>query len=416
MKRILVVGAGAIGLACAYSLARRGHRVTVVDKGEPGAACTRGNAGWIVPSLSAPIAAPGMTWTSLKWMLSSDSPLYIAPSAAPRLARWLWRFWRHCNERDYLKGLHAVAALNHGTLAAFDALANDGVPFELHRAGLLCVYRDAKYMEAARGEFRYLRDYGYGVPEPLSGEVLRQMEPGLSDAVTAGFEIPEEYHVRPESLAAGYATALARMGVEIRTGVSVRGGHTSGKTIIVETADGATAGEIEADDVLVAAGAWSGAVIERLGVRLPVQAGKGYSLTMSSDGARVRRPVLLGESKIAVTPFDGALRFAGTMELSGVNERFDVRRMAAIRRGVERFFREPMPAGGTEWVGMRPLTPDGLPLLGRVPRLENVWVATGHAMLGITMAPVTGDAMAAMMSGETAPAAMAAFEPGRFRW
>lgn len=412
MQRIIVVGAGAIGLACAYALAKRGRHVVVVDKGAPGDACTKGNAGWVVPSISAPVPAPGLTWTSLKWMLSSDSPLYIAPSAAPALSRWLWRFWRHCNQRDWRSGLEAVASINRGTFAAYDALAKDGVDFELHHDGLLYVFCATRYMEGVRAEFQHLKAYGYGIPDVLDGDELRRMEPALSDQVTAGFLVPEERHVRPETLASGYAAKLATMGVELRSGVEVRGGRASAHEVVLET----SAGTIEGSELLVAAGAWSGEVIERFGVTLPVQGGKGYSLTIPGEGARVTRPIYFGESKIAATPFDGALRFAGTMELSGVNERFDARRMAAVRRGVGRYFRDALPPGGTEWVGMRPLTPDGLPMMGRVPHLANVWVATGHAMLGITMAPVTGEAMADVMTGAAPPAAMEAFAPARFRW
>ncbi|MCC6927742.1 MAG: FAD-dependent oxidoreductase [Gemmatimonadaceae bacterium] len=411
MKRIVVVGAGAIGLACAHALAKRGLQVVVVDKGAPGDACTKGNAGWIVPSLSAPIPAPGMTWRSLAWMLSSDSPLHVAPTAVPRLARWLWHFWRHCNARDWSAGLHAVAALNRGTLAAFDALAREGIEVELHRQGLLCVFGQVRDMERVRAEFEQLRDYGYRVPTPLSGDALRELEPALSSNVTTGFLTSEEYHVRPESLAAGYAARLTHMGVELRTGVTVLGARAGAHAVVLETDVGA----IEGEGVLVAAGAWSGEVLQRFGVRLPVQAGKGYSLTIDTPHPQLQRPVYLGETKIAATPFDGAVRFAGTMELSGVNERFDARRMTAIRKGIARYLREPLPAGGTEWVGMRPLTPDGLPMMGLVPGFGNVWVATGHAMLGITLAPVTGEAMAALIAGEVPPVSLRAFDPGRFR-
>ena len=410
--RTVVVGAGAIGLACAWALARRGRHVTVLDAGAPGAGCTLGNAGWVVPALAAPIPAPGLVRKSLRWMLSRDSPLYIAPTAVPSLARWLWRFWGHCNAADHQAGLHAVAALNRGTLAAFDALAGEGVDVELHRDGLLYVFLDPRYMDASREEVRALEPYGYALPEPLDGAALRALEPGLSDEVTSGFLLPGEAHVRPETLAAGYATALQRLGGEVRAGVTVRGGREHGASVVLDT----SAGPVEADEVLVAAGARSGEVLDGFGVRLPVQAGKGYSVTIPGAESVLRRPILMGESKVAVTPFDGALRVAGTMELSGVNERFDARRMAAIRRGVARYVRAPLPAGGTEWVGMRPLTPDGLPLLGRVPRLARVWVATGHAMLGITMAPVTGQAMAALMTGGTPPAPLEPFAPGRFRW
>ncbi len=416
MSRVVVVGAGVIGLACAYSLKKRGRDVIVLDKGEPGGACSKGNAGWITPSISAPIPAPGLMLASLRWMLQSDSPLYISPAAAPGLARWLWRFWRYCNPRDFIHGLRAVAELNRKTLSAFDELERDGVEFELHRSGMLCVFLDERYMRRALAEFGHYREYGYRVPTPVGGAELRRIEPALSDAVTSGFVVEEEFHVRPESLIAGYADQLRRVGVEIRSGVEVQGanGARAGDRVRgVET----SAGLVEGDEVLVAAGAWSGQVLEHFGVSLPVQAGKGYSITLNGAEPRLTRPLYLGEARVGGSPFDGATRFAGTMELSGVNETLDRRRIAGIRVGIARYLRQPVNKGeGVEWVGMRPLTPDGLPLLGRVPGYRNLSVATGHAMLGITMAPVTGEAMADVITGAASAAALAPFDPGRFRW
>jgi D-amino-acid dehydrogenase len=414
MRRTIVVGAGAIGLATAYALRKRGREVTVIDRGQPGEACSRGNAGWITPSISSPIPAPGMTLTSLKWMLRSDSPLYISPTAAPGLARWLWRFWRHCNARDFVAGLHAVANLNRRTLPLFDQLEKDGVPMELHKQGLLFVFMDRHYMERVREEFEYYKEYGYGVPSPVGGSDLHAMEPTLSAAVQHGFLVPEEYHVRPETLSRGYATKLSQMGAEIRTGVDVLGGtRSNGKVTGLETSQG----HLPADEVLVAAGAWSGQVVEHFGVRLPVQAGKGYSITLEQGGPRFTRPLYLGEAKIGCSPFEGAIRFAGTMELSGINTVLDRRRVVGIRAGIGRYFNQPIgEREGSEWVGMRPLTPDGLPMMGRVPGFDNLYLATGHAMLGITLAPATGESMAELMTGTLASSALAAFEPGRFRW
>ncbi len=413
---VVVVGAGVIGLACAYALRKRGREVIVLDQGAPGGACSQGNAGWITPSLSAPLPAPGLALTSLKWMLRRESPLYIAPIAVPGLARWLWRFWRHCNPRDYVRGLRALAELNRKTLAGFADLKRDGMEFELHRNGLLFAFLDGRLMRHALADFDHHREFGYRMPAPLEGGDLRRLEPALSDAVTAGFMVEEEFHVRPETLIAGYADRLRRMGVEIRSGISVTGANGAGRggrIAGVET----SAGVVEGEEVLVAAGAWSGQVLQPFGVSLPVQAGKGYSITIAGAEPRISRPLYLGEALVGCSPFDGAIRFAGTMELSGMNDSLDRRRIVGIRAGVGRYLREPLNEGeGTEWVGMRPLTPDGLPLLGRIPGYRNLSVATGHAMLGITLAPVTGDLVADVITGTASPAALAPFDPGRFRW
>lgn len=415
MSRIVVVGAGVIGLACAYSLKKRGREVIVLDMGQPGGACSKGNAGWITPSISAPIPAPGLMLASLRWMLQSDSPLYISPAAVPALARWLWRFWRYCNRRDFLHGLRAVSELNRKTLSAFDELERDGFQFELHRSGMLCVFLDERYMLRVLAEFGHYREYGYRMPTPVQGSDLTRLEPALSGAVTSGFLVEEEFHIRPETLIAGYVDRLRRMGVEIRSEVKVlgaSGARNGGRIRGVET----SAGVVEGDQVVVAAGAWSGQVLEPFGVSLPVQAGKGYSITLNGAEPQLCRPLYLGEARVGGSPFNGATRFAGTMELSGVNERLDRRRIVGIRAGIERYLRRPVEEGeGVEWVGMRPLTPDGLPMLGRVPGYQNLLVATGHAMLGITMAPVTGEAIADVITGCPSPA-LAPFDPGRFRW
>ena len=413
MTRTIVIGAGVIGLACAYSLKCRGVDVVLVEMNLPGQACSKGNCGWVTPSISSPIPAPGLTWTSIKWMLKSDSPLYISPVAVPSLARWLWQFWRHCNTTDFLAGLNAVSSLNQSTFAAFAQLERDGVQFEFHRDGLLFVFKDESYMEGARTEFEYYKNYGYEVPERLSGDELRRLEPALSRSVTSGFLVKEEAHVRPESLVAGYLAKLKLLGVEVKTGSRFVSAATKGRRVTeIQTEDES----LSCDNVLIAAGAWSGKVTKLFGVTTPVQAGKGYSVTVSGGGPKLVRPLYLGEARIGCSPYNGAVRFAGTMELSGINMALDRRRVTGIRNGIREYLAEPLgETEGIEWVGMRPLTPDGLPLLGKVPRYDNLFLATGHAMLGVTLAPATGELMADLIAGEENPIAKP-FDPGRFNW
>ena len=412
MSKTVVIGAGVIGLACAYALNKRGREVVVLDQGSPANICSLGNAGWIVPSLSAPLPAPGLTLKSLGWLLKKESPLYISPAALPRLAGWLWQFWRHCNRRDFEAGVAALASLNRETMRLFDSLAADGVRFEMHRSGLLFAFLAESTMRPVLREFLPLERYGYAMPRPLAADELHQLEPALSKAVVCGFLVEQERHVRPESLRTGLLQRLIERGVDIRSGVDVVAGQGEGhKLKSIRTSEDI----FEGDLFVIAAGASSGRVASAFGVLLPVQAGKGYSITIEAGDVVINRPLYLGETLIGVTPFDGGVRFAGTMELSGINLRLDRQRITALQRGVSRF----LPSfsnwnGATEWVGMRPVTPDGLPAIGRLPHYDNMYIATGHGTLGVTLAPATGELIADLIeSGRTSDEAMA-FDPGRF--
>lgn len=345
-------------------------------------------------------------------MLSAESPLFIDPLAVPRMAPWLWQFWRHCTESDYMRGLAAVAALNHNTMRLWDEWQREGVGCELHREGLLFIFLDPAKLRATHAEFALLRQFGYTTPEILDGAGARRMEPSLSERVVGGFLVAGEYHVRPETFSAGLLSRLEALGVEVQSGVAVTGWDRDGGQVLgIRT----SRGSITADRFVVAAGSWTGLLTQMLGVKLPMQAGKGYSLTISQPSITLGRPLYLGDAKIGVSPFDGALRFAGTMELSGINLRLDPRRMIGLRRGIDRYFRQAFPRdAGEEWVGMRPLTPDGLPIIGRLRDVGNVYVASGHAMLGITLAPSTAEVIADLVTLGTASLDIAPFAAGRF--
>jgi D-amino-acid dehydrogenase len=410
VTRTVIVGAGVVGLSCAYMLRKRGEDVVLLDQAAPGSGCSRGNAGWIVPSLAEPLPAPGLTWTSLRWMLDRDSPLHIAPAALPELAGWLWVFWRHCNERAYKAGRAAWARLVDGIMGALDDLAADGVDFEMHKSGLLFVFLSEAAMRHA---LRTAADTSVEPPRVLTGGDLRQLEPSLSKAVVAGFLMEHERHVRPESLCSALIARAREMGVEIHSATDVTGGVIEGDTLrAVRTA----AGDIVADRCLIAAGARSGAVSRSVaGVPLPVQAGKGYALTMAGRPSPFSRPLYLDEARLGCSPFANGYRFAGTMELSGINERLVPDRVAAIRRAARRYLTlSSEDEGGVEWVGMRPLTPDGVPLIGRVPGHRNVFIATGHGMLGVTSALTTAASIADLITTGRATLDLTPFDPARF--
>ena len=407
--RVVVIGGGVIGLLAAHYLRKRGVEVTVLERGKPGAACSSGNAGWITPSISIPLPAPGLRLQSLRWMLRADSPLYISPFAAPRMLGFLLSFWKHCNDRDFRAGTAAFAELNRETMALFDALAADGLAFEEHRDGLLMIFRQTKNLEAERA---LLESFGYGPLRVLDKGEVHAREPALGPGIVGGLHVLPERTVRPEALCAAAAGDLRRHGVEIEEDCAVESFRLEGSRARAVVVAG---GEVEADAFLIATGAEAARLAGRCGCRLPLQAGKGYSITINEPAIEVRHPLYLGEARAGMTPFAGSLRIAGTMELSGINLALDRRRVAALARAAE----TDLPgstAGGSavEWVGMRPLTPDGVPILGALPTCANVFVATGHQMLGMTLAPSTGRVMAELITDGRSAIDLRPFAPGRF--
>jgi D-amino-acid dehydrogenase len=408
----VIVGGGVIGLACAWELRRRGEDVLILDRNEPGAACSAGNAGWITPSISTPLPAPGLVGTSMRWMMKRDSPLYIKPRLDPRFAGWLVGFWRNCRPDVYVRGLEALSALNQRTMPLFDRWQEDGIDFEMHKAGLLFLGLSREAITHTATEIEQLERFGYRRPSILSGAEVRELEPGLSDSVAGGFHVEEERHVRPETLTSGLVQRLKDDGVEIRTGVEVTGiARRSGTVNAVMT----NVGSVAAERVLIAAGSWTGQIAQRFGFKLPIEAGKGYSVTIEHPRRTITRPLDLIEARVAVTPFSDGLRLAGTMELSGLNLRLEPSRVEAIRRAGDQSLGD-WRGGRHEkvWVGMRPLTPDGLPVIGQVAGCDNLYVAGGHQMLGITLAPATGEAVAELMLSGTSQVDLRPFDPARF--
>ena len=413
MERVVIVGGGVIGLCAAFALERLGALVTVVDAGLPGGGASATNAGWIVPSLAAPVPAPGLVRTSFRWMLRSDSPLYIRPRADLDLARWLVAFWRRCNARDHRAGMEATAELARRTMDLYDELERAGVAFEQHRQGILFAYRSPTELEHDLRALEPLRAFGLDLPLPLWGDAVRALDPALADTVCGGYWIAGERHVRPESLTAGLVEFLTARGVAIRPNQPVTAiEHANGRATAVRV----TGDRIEADAVLLCAGAWTPRVARLVGVRIPIQGGKGYSLDYAPPPRPVSHALYLHEVRVAVTPLDGMVRLAGTMEFSGLNNMIRSDRVAAIARAGATALRDwpADPAVPRVGSGLRPMTPDGLPVIGWLPGFRNVAVASGHAMLGVTLAPATGAAIAELLASGEPPEEIRAFDPARF--
>lgn len=393
--RVAIVGGGVVGLCTAWYLARGGAEVVVIDRGRMGDATSRGNAGWIVPSLTAPLSAPGSVRQGARLMLRRDNPFYIRPRLSSALARWLFSFWRESRSARFSANVSSVYALGRRTLALFDELAEAGVEFEMHSQGLIFLCVSEAALEGAAARIARLVELGYkGAVEQLDGPQVRAREPAVGGAVVGGIHLKQERHVRPETLTTGLVSALAAAGVELVEGCRVAGVVRARSGWEVD-GDGERIG---CDRVVLAAGIWTNELLRPLGLRLAMEAGKGYSLTTRGEGIPPRHALYMVEPMVGVSPYRDSVRLAGMVELSGMDLSLHRGRLDALARAADTYFSGWRPAAPElEWAGLRPLSPDGLPFVGAAPGRPGLFVSTGHGMTGLTLAPASASALAPLV-------------------
>ncbi len=410
-RSAVVVGAGVAGLCSAYYLRKQDLDVVVLEANRIGSGASYGNGGWICPAQAGPLPEPGLSLYAMRSLFSRESALYFKPANWFELAPWLLRFWTHCNDRDHRHGVEAIARLCSGVFEIVQDLIDDGVDFELHRLGMLVAARDP---DAARGELAKLspmREFGYELPDEIvTNGALRELEPALAPEVNAGFLVHQHWHVRPDTFTAGLAAALQQMGVEILEGAEVVDFTiANGRVESVRS----TAGSHAADAFVLAAGAWTRPLAQMLDLSVPLAGGKGYSFFVTPS-VLPRHSVLLADVHVGCTPFGERMRIGGTMEFSGLNTRLDQHRIEGIIKGARRSF-QPWDEGtiDSHWAGMRPITPDGLPVLDRAAPYDNVYLATGYAMQGVTLAAPAGQALAELIVSGRKPEIIEPFGFGR---
>jgi D-amino-acid dehydrogenase len=408
---VLILGGGVIGLACAHYLLQAGRSVRVLEQGRVGAATSHGNCGTITPSHALPLAAPGMISEALRSLLRADAPLYIKPRVDLSLAGWLLHFAGRCNRTDWRRTANAKGTLLQASRKLLESLIRQHqLDCEFQASGLQYVYRGEQAFAQDRANLEVLRDLGIE-SQVISASTLAADEPALLPGMAGAIFFPGDAHLRPDR----FTSELARI---VREQGGVIEEHSTVTELVVENGRvqsvATSTGQRRSREVLVALGPWSATMLAQIDLRLPVQPGKGYSITYSRPTVVPRRPLVLRERSVCVTAWDSGFRLGSTMEFSGYDKSLNRTRLDALERGAREYLREPVgPAKLEEWYGWRPMTYDDLPILGRAPKQENLWLATGHGMMGMGMSAITGQLLADMITGRSPSLDPGPFSPTR---
>jgi D-amino-acid dehydrogenase len=402
----VIVGGGAIGVCCAYELARRDVEVTLLERGEELAAgASSGNAGLLCPSHSAPIANPDSLRNGLRWMLSPDSPFYLRPR--PSVTPWIARFVRASTPSRAAAGTRIIRELSLASLDLHAELASRGLATGFERRGILNVYETDAGFALAQAH----ADSTGLTASVLDRDETRRLEPAVGERVAGSVYYPDEAHCDPLAFVYAVARAAREAGATIETDAAVHRLSRSNGGIAVDW----NRGRLQADTVVLAAGAWTSELAASLGVFLPQEGGKGYHLDLARAPDDPKIPISFDEAHVIATPLPDRLRLSGTLELAGLDTSISRVRVDAIRRAAARVLAIDHERPELEtWAGLRPCTPDGLPVIGRPFGVEPLVLATGHARKGLSLSPITGKLVAELVVGDPTGFDLAPLSPDRF--
>ena len=395
---VVVIGGGIIGTSCAYYLSKTGWQVTLLDKGQHGAGCSHANCGYVSPSHVLPLAAPGAARMAFRLLFQRNAAFAVRPRFDPALWGWLLRFAVRCNRQDMLTAGRGIQALLNSSRLLYDQLLREEpIDCEWEARGLLFVFQSGPAMEHYAETNRLLSD-SFDMPaRRLDDDALTELEPALKPGLAGGWLYESDAHLRPDRLLSEWRRVLEGRGVVVREDCEVIGFASGGAAIAAVTSQG----ELPADAFVVSAGAWTPFLHRHLGCKVPIQPGKGYSITMPRPARCPTIPLIFEEHRVAVTPMRTGYRIGSTMEFAGYDTTLNRRRLDMLRDGARPYLHEPFAEPVTEeWFGWRPMTYDGLPIIDRSPAFANVHVAAGHNMLGLSMATATGKLVAEVLSGQ----------------
>ncbi|KAA3636103.1 MAG: FAD-dependent oxidoreductase [Bacteroidetes bacterium] len=413
--KIHIIGGGVIGLCSAWYLAQEGHEITVIDKTDLSDGTSHGNAGMVVPSHFVPLATPGVIAKGIRWMFDKRSPFFVKPRLNRELLQWIWQFYKACTPEMVDRAIPSLKHLNEWSRDLYREFAtNPAFDFDLENKGLLMLYKDKK---TAREEIEVAeKAHEMGLEaQLLSPTEVQQLETGVKVDVLGGVYYPEDDHLYPNTFMQQLVKELNGLGVKFKTGKSVVDINTSnGKVEKLLLSNGQT---VPVEHLVLAGGSWSAQLLKKAGVKILLQDGKGYSMTYTSPTNRPSIPTILTEAKVAVTPMGSDLRIGGTLEISNFSEKIHKYRLEGILNSMPRYYPElTLPALDQKsvWQGYRPCTPDGLPYIGKSRKLKNLVVATGHAMMGMSMGPGTGKLVAQIMQDQPLGMEIDLFKVDRF--
>ena len=412
-KNVLVVGGGIVGLSAAYYLQKDGHKVTVLDKSNMDSGASFVNAGYITPSHIVPLASPGMISKGIKYMFNSSSPFYMKPRLNVDFMKWAWYFKKSSTKEKVAKAMPIIMDINLLSRELYEDIRTCGDlgDFQLERKGLLMVYQTKKEKNHENFVAERARDLGL-VVNHLDRDGLRQFEPHIEMNALGAFHYECDRHTTPGQIMQQMVEFLENNGVDIRKNEEVLDLQISSEKV---TGVKTNKGTYQPDEVVFAAGSWTSQLSKKLKIKLPLQAGKGYRINVKTQ-TNISMPAILMEAKMAVTPMDGFTRFAGTMEFSGINSKIRKERVNAIAKGAENFYKGlqiPEEDKVNAQCGLRPVSPDGLPYIGRSQQYNNLVIATGHAMMGWSLGPATGKLVSELISENKLSMDISPFAPER---